>query len=203
MKKLVAFVLALALMLLACAPALAYNSDLDIWIDGYHIMVSKAYDDCEYLTVLCEDSYGDIAWMYEDFTNSVTELDQLTAFINNAPNGTMVMCYNSEQGKLTALDYRTGYELWSTWVYLGASISCDSDSYGNMYIGGYYGPDPVCIDQYGNVKWYSNSGGCYGLYSVMVDWDEVYCWYESINDTGYSGRVTFDTSGRRIDVMYD
>ncbi len=203
MKKLVAFALALALMLLACAPALAYGSDLDTWIGGYHIMVSKAYDDCEYLTVLCENSYGDIAWMYEDYTNSVTELDQLTAFVNDAAYTPMVICYNAEESSLTALDYSTGYEIWRVRIDLGAGISYAVDGYGNMYIGGYYGPDPVCIDQYGSAKWFSNSGGRYGLYAISVYSNEIHCWYEFIDDDGYSGQIIFDGYGQMIGGMYD
>ena len=177
---------------------------LDVTMNGYHVTAQHAYaDGGENLLVTCEDQQGDQKWSYTTATEDTTELDLITAFIGGAAQDPMVMVYNAETG-LTALDYVTGEKWWSLAdADLGASISHETDGKGNTYIGGYYGPDPVCIDVYGNVKWRADSEGCYWLYSMELVDEELVCAYDVMDgDHDAQGRVIFSLDGKMMRKEY-
>ena len=100
---------------------------------------------------------------------------------------------------LVAADAATGRTLWTlptSDVNLGASISYAIDGYGTMYIGGYYGPDPVAVSREGEVLWQANTGreDIYWLYKIELDAnDGVIGTYDAIGDG--SGRVCFGWNG--------
>ena len=177
---------------------------LDVTMNGYRVTAQHAYaDGGENLLVTCEDPQGNQKWSHATTTEDTTELDLITAFIGGAAQDPMVMVYNAETG-LTALDYVTGEIRWSLAdADLGASISHETDGEGNTYIGGYYGPDPVCIDVYGNVKWRADSEGCYWLYSMELVDEELVCAYDVMDgDHDQQGRVIFSLDGKMMRKEY-
>ena len=177
---------------------------LDVTMNGYRVTAQHAYaDGGENLLVTCEDPQGNQKWSHATTTEDTTELDLITAFIGGAAQDPMVMVYNAETG-LTALDYVTGEIRWSLAdADLGASISHETDGEGNTYIGGYYGPDPVCIDVYGNVKWRADSEGCYWLYSMELVDEELVCAYDVMDgDHDAQGRVIFSLDGKMMRKEY-
>ena len=170
---------------------------LDVTMNGYRVAAQHSYEDGgERLLVTCEDEQGNQKWSYSTATEDVTELELITAFIGGAAQDPMVMVYNAEAG-LTALDFVTGETRWTlAGAGLGASISHATDGEGNTYIGGYYGPDPVCIDVYGNVKWRSDSEGCYWLYHMELVEEELVCTYDVMDGNhDQQGRVIFGLDG--------
>ena len=177
---------------------------LDVTMNGYRVTAQHAYaDGGENLLVTCEDQQGNQKWSYATTTEDTTELELITVFIGGAAQDPMVMVYNAETG-LTALDYVTGEIRWSLAdADLGASISHETDGEGNTYIGGYYGPDPVCIDVYGNVKWRADSEGCYWLYSMELVDEELVCAYDVMDgDHDQQGRVIFSLDGKMMRKEY-
>lgn len=178
---------------------------LDVTMNGYRVVAQHAYaDGGENLLVTCENEPGNPIWSYSTATDDVTELELITAFIGGAAQDPMVMVYNAEEG-LTALDFVTGEVRWQlTGEHLGESISQETDGEGNTYIGGYYGPDPVCIDVYGNVKWRADSEGCYWLYNIELVEGELICTYDVMDgDPEKQGRVLFGLDGKMIRKEYE
>ena len=177
---------------------------LDVTMNGYRVAAQHSYaEGGENLLVTCEDSQGNQKWSYSTATEDITELDLITVFIGGAAQDPMVMVYNAETG-LTALDFVTGEIRWNlTNAGLGASISHATDGKGNTYIDGYYGPDPVCIDVYGNVKWRSDSEGCYWLYHMELVDEELVCAYDVMDgDHDQQGRVIFSLDGKMMRKEY-
>ncbi len=171
----------------------------------YRVRAEHTYmGEGEYLLVTCEDPSGDTVWYHESQTESVTELDGLTAFLGGADQDPLVMVYNAEHG-LTALDFFTGETCWEvTGEYLGAGNSWAVSDDGWTYIGGYYGPDPVAIDPSGNVRWHADSEGCYWLYFMQVRGDELWCWYDVMDgDHEQAGEAIFGRDGALREKRYD
>ena len=171
--------------------------ELDETLNGYHVKAEKAYvGDGEYMLVTCEDEQEKQLWFFESSTSYVTELGLISAFIGGPAQDPMVMVYNSEKG-LSALDIVSGEVRWTlTDAELGGGISHAVDGEGNTYIGGYYGPDPVCIDANGKVKWRSDSQGCYWLYRMEIAGDELVCTYDVLDgDHDRQGEVVFGLDG--------
>ena len=183
-------------------PALEENSDqsiLDVTVNDYHITAARSENrtlsDGEYVIINCEDPKGLPLWTYEATTDYTTELTLITVFIGGTEQDPLVMVSNSQKG-LTALEVASGKERWSLDENVGASISWAVDKEGNTYIGGYYGPDPVCINMNGNIIWRSDSKGCYWLYNIEIVGDELVCSYDIMDgDHDSPGTVTFGLDG--------
>ena len=81
-------------------------------------------------------------------------------------------------------------------VALGASNSWATGSDGTVYIGGYYGPDPVAIDAAGNVLWQTSSMGAQAkwLYALEPREDGLYAHYSMLNGDK-SGWVVYNYDG--------
>lgn len=172
--------------------------DFDVTLNGLRVMAERTMTDGgESMRITCEDEQGATRWSYETMTEYVTELDPIAVFLGGAAQDPMVMVYNSEYG-LTALDFFSGEERWKLDESLGASITWAVDGEGNAYIGGYYGPDPVCVDVYGHVKWRSDSEGCYWLYAMEIVDGRLYCWYDML-DGESNGRVIFSLDGELLE----
>ena len=173
---------------------------LDVNLGDRRILAAKAENrtvsDGEYVLVTCEDLQGQQIWSYETSTDYATELTMISVFIGGTAQDPMVMVYNAQKG-LYALDVANGKERWSLVdENLGAGISWAVDQEGNIYIGGYYGPDPVCINMNGNVKWRSDSDGCYWLYKIEITGGELVCSYDIMDgDHDSPGTVTFGMDG--------
>ena len=178
---------------------------LDVTVYGHRVMAKKTPSgDGEYMRLVCEDPQGQQLWSYETSTAHMTELESIAAFIGGAADDPAVMVYNTEKG-LAALDVRTGKERWVLRdADLGAGISWATDGAGNTYIGGYYGPDPVCVDARGQVKWRSDSQGCYWLYNIECAGNELVCTYDVMDgDHDKGGRVIFGMDGTLLRKEYD
>lgn len=174
---------------------------LDVTLNGLHILGEKGYaGGGEYLLITCEDEAGEQRWFYESKTDDVSEMDRIDVFMGGAAQDPMVMVYNSEKG-LTALDVVTGEERWTlSDEHLGASISHAVDDQGNIYMGGYDGPDPVAIDVRGNVIWRSSAGESYWLYEIELVDQTLVCHYASLDgEPNAEGLVIFDLDGNLID----
>ena len=179
---------------------------LAVSLNGSRVVAERAYlNDGEYVLVTCEDAKGNQKWFYETMTDSVTELTQTDAFLGGTAADPMVMVFNAQKG-LTALDADTGDVRWTLSdadVNLGASISHAVGADGTMYIGGYYGPDPVAIDANGGVRWRSDSEGCYWLYRVQLEGSRLRCWYDVMDGNhDKEGQVLFDLNGKLVEKAY-
>ena len=156
----------------------------------------------EYLLVACEDEAGNQRWYYESETDYITELTLTQAFLGGPAQNPMILVYNTQKG-LTALEPFDGREVWTLPdAALGASITWATSGQGILYIGGYYGPDPVAIDCNGNVLWEANSGNCAWLSAMELTEDRLICRYDQM-DVGGSGQVVYDLNGKLLQKSYD
>ena len=110
------------------------------------------------------------------------------------------MVYNAEQG-LVSLNLYTGgrnWELSNELIDLGGSISHAVDSSGVMYIGGYYGPDPVAIAPNGYILWQASAGKreIYWLSGIEITRNGIAASYDHMNRSGDAGRVHFNWDGK-------
>ena len=159
----------------------------------------------EIMRLGCYDAAENLLWKYETESLVSTELSALDVFLNDGAQTPMVMVYNADCG-LIALDSATGKEKWTLAageVNLGASITHALAGDGTMYIGGYYGPDPVCISPEGEVQWEASSmheenGGqmdfCW-LDSIVVLSDGIAAHYNNCDEPVWVG---YDLKGRMI-----
>ena len=180
---------------------------LDYTENGLRVLAERAgLGDGEYLLVTCEDASGSQRWFYETMTEHSTELTLTDAFIGGAVQDPFVMVYNAEKG-LTALDLFSGEERWTVTpeqADLGASITHARADDGTLYVGGYYGPDPVAIDVRGNVLWRSDSGGCTWLYEINLGDEEIACHYDMMSDADGGGWVYYRYDGSTVNFRnYD
>ena len=74
---------------------------------------------------------------------------------------------------------------------------------GIMYIGGYYGPDPVAIDANGSVLWQASSGSddIYWLESIELTSDGLACVYGNMDEQCNSGTVIYDYNGAVKEIV--
>lgn len=176
---------------------------LDVDVNGCRVTATRTYEgDSEELRVACETPSGENIWNYETATDYITELTLTQAFIGGTKASPLVLVYNAASG-LTALDPATGAEKWTVedrW--LGAGNTWVVGEEGTLYIGGYYGPDPVAIDKDGMVLWRADSDGCSWLYDMRIEGDELVCTYDMM-DVGEGGHVRFSLSGELLGKTYD
>ena len=174
---------------------------------GVDVLAFRQYDGGERLTVTGFGEDDVELWSIQTGTGDVTELTATAAFIGGTADQPRVMVYNCFEG-LSCLDPATGEAIWkldTAQARLGAGITHAVDADGTLFICGYYGPDPVCIDVDGHVLWQSDSGS-----------DDIYWPYEiTLTDRGVETRyammpgetegiVVYDISdGHVIDVEYD
>ena len=114
----------------------------------------------ESLRIVCTDDRGGTHWTWRVDTDRVTELESVTAFMGGTRRSPRVMAYAAGRG-LTALDFATGKVQWTllpTVADLGGSISHVLAEDGTLFVGGYYGPDPVAVSIRGDVLWRAESG---------------------------------------------
>ena len=129
-------------------------------VDDRTVLAERSYSDSgEVMELSCLDSSGSEAWKRVFQSPYQTELNCTDAFVAGTAEEPMVLVHVSGVG-LTALDLYTGQERWTLdndTINLGGSLSCAVAEDGTMYIGGYYGPDPVAISMDGKVLWQSSS----------------------------------------------
>ena len=114
------------------------------------------------------------------------------------------MIYNAEIG-LTALDFYTGEELWllpDFEVSLGGSISYAVDENGNIYVGGYYGPDPVAVDMNGNILWQAQPGvEAYWMYQIEVTPEGIVATYDCVEEHEAKGQIVYGFDGNVKEIV--
>ena len=113
--------------------------------------------------------------------------------------------YESIQpGMLTAFDLSTGRVVWALSsdecpVTSGLCSAAAED--GTQYIAGYFGPDPVCISNEGEILWQSqvNDSDVYWPYEIEVKGNTINVKYYSytVYDWGYY-LVSFDAGSGRV-----
>jgi len=180
---------------------------LDVTADGVRVTGARSYSDTkENLLVSCYADNGDTLWS-RSLSSDCTELTFLEVFV--APDGegsARVMLYSAMDG-LSCCDLHTGDTLWTLparEVHLGASISHAVGEDGTMYIGGYYGPDPVAISPDGSVLWQSSadSDDTYWLYEINLMDDCIAAHYDFLID-GDSGWVYYSYGGEKLGIERD
>ena len=185
-----------------------YNDDfvvLDTVAKGVRVIGRQIYqEDCEYLMAVGLDESGAELWKKETTTDSITELMQTDVFIGGTADAPLVMMYNACRG-LTAVDPVSGEVVWEIskkTLNLGGSVSHVVDGNGVLYIGGYYGPDPVAIDAGGNVLWQSDSGSAEAtwLYRMELTGEGIACSYGKMADAEY-GTIVYDFNGKVVSVV--
>lgn len=176
---------------------------------GVDVLAYRQYGEGETLTVTASASNGPELWTVTTGTDYITELTATDAFIGGAADDPRVMLYNASEG-LSCLELDTGRVIWQlpeAEIHLGASLSHAVDGDGTMYICGYYGPDPVCVDVDGHVIWQSSAGSddIYWPYEITIEDNGIVTRYAMMDsDTETEGRITYDKAdGHIVDIQYD
>lgn len=189
------------------APALAEQ------VDGLTILAERSYSSSgEVMELTCLDANGSELWKRVFQSPYATELDCTDAFVGGTAGAPMVLVHVMEEG-LTALDLYTGQERWTLdneTINLGGSLSCAVAEDGTMYIGGYYGPDPVAISADGKVLWQSSSVygegdgyplDFYWLYELELGPDGLTATYDmSADERG--GQVLYSLDGQMLNYCF-
>lgn len=189
------------------APALAAQ------VDGRTIIAERSYAGSgEVMELACLDANGSELWKRVFQSPYSTELDCTDAFMAGTAAEPMVLVHVSGVG-LTALDLYTGQEKWTLGedvVSLGGSLSCAVAEDGTMYLGGYYGPDPVAISVDGEVLWQSSSVygegdgyplDFYWLYELELGPDGLTATYDmSADERG--GQVLYSLDGQMLSYCF-
>ena len=189
------------------APALAAQ------VNGCTVLAERSYAGSgEVMELACLDANGSELWKRVFQSPYSTELDCTDAFMAGTAAEPMVLVHVSGVG-LTALDLYTGQEKWTLGedvVSLGGSLSCAVGEDGTMYLGGYYGPDPVAISVDGEVLWQSSS--VYGeqdgypmefwwLYALELGPDGLTATYDmSADERG--GQVLYSLDGQMLSYCF-
>ena len=140
-------------------------------------------------------------WSLSTATTYSTELDLTDVFMAGTAEKPLLMVYNRQIG-LMCLDIPTGEILWtlkSDEVSLGASLTHAVAENGNMYITGYYGPDPVAITADGEVLWQSHveNEDVFWPYQIELQTNAIVVRYDSYSQSNEYGFyvVFFDYNG--------
>jgi len=175
------------------------NLILEHSLDGCTVCVYQSGSiDGERLYAECLDSEGGIEWTFRTSVPFATELSCTDAFIGGTAEKPMVMLHNANEG-LYARDFFTGQMLWllpKETVDLGGSISHAVADDGTMYIGGYYGPDPVAISVDGDVLWQADARhDAYWMYEIIITDEEIVAVYECIDEHEAAGQIGYGFDG--------
>ena len=182
-------------------------------VDGRTIIAERSYAGSgEVMERACLDANGSELWKRVFQSPYSTELDCTDAFVAGTAAEPTVLVHVSGVG-LTALNLYTGQEKWTLGedvVSLGGSLSCAVGEDGTMYLGGYYGPDPVAISVDGEVLWQSSS--VYGeqdgypmefwwLYALELGPDGLTATYDmSADERG--GQVLYSLDGQMLSYCF-
>ena len=175
-------------------------------LDGCTVYVYRGgLVNSERLYAECLDSEGGILWTFQTSVPFATELSGTDAFIGGTKQEPMVLLHNVNEG-LHALDFYTGQVKWmlpKENVDLGGSISHAVAEDGTMYIGGYYGPDPVAISVNGEVLWQADARhDAYWMYEIAIENEAVIATYECVDEHEAAGRIGFDFNGELLWVEW-
>ena len=100
-------------------------------------------------------------------------------------------------GGLFAVDLATGESLWTfDAVDLGGSLTHAVGEDGTVYVGGYYGPDPVAISASGELLWEADSGrDTFWLYDMEITDEGVVCTYDAIDGAPGPAEICYGFDG--------
>ena len=176
-------------------------------VNGYTVVAARSWgSSSETMRLACFDSLGRKCWSRDIAVPYATELDSTAAFIGGTQEAPMVMAYNAAEG-LYALDLVTGTEQWlvsRSMVDLGGSLSWAVRADGTMYIGGYYGPDPVAISADGAVLWEAEARhDAYWMTEISLTSEYVVASYDCIDGPEASGRIGYTYDGKMSWVEWD
>ena len=157
-------------------------------------------------TAYAED--GALIWRQELATEQRTELTLVDGFPGGVEKRPLVYLYAMGDG-LTAYDAASGEAAWrvpTDAVNLGGSITHAVGADGTIYVGGYYGPEPVAISSAGEVLWQASTGSdIYWLYDIQVMPEGVLASYEVVSVTSdglFAGVVLYDLeTGETLEVI--
>ena len=195
---------------------------LDAERGGYRVIAQSYYGDIEVIRLSCFDHEMNALWSYTTTAEDPMQLSQVEAFVGGTEEKPLVLVYNASYsgGKkqetpwgdelmqlpravpdtLTALDLATGEVVWSlsreeTGLDSGLVYAVADD--GMMYLGGYFGPDPICISPEGEVLMKCEAGqdDVFWLYEIEVCSGGILAKYES----GSNGEMSRDN---RYEVFY-
>lgn len=157
------------------------------------------------LCVSCFSGSRSFLWGLYTACNYSTELELTDCFLGGTPEHALAIVNNAQLG-IAAIDIRTGELEWTVehaQVDVGASQSHALANDGTLYVGGYYGPDPVAISADGEVLWQSDAGeGATWLYEICVEEDEIVGEYDAPDDDSYEW-VRFDrATGAMLRARY-
>lgn len=168
---------------------------LDFAPEDLHVLCERTWtDNVEAMNVSCFDGAGSFVWGLYTSDGYAAELDGTAAFAGGTSERPQVIVSSSSQG-FAAIEPSSGRLLWAkdfAKEELRGGLSTAIDEDGTMYLGGYYGPDPVAISADGDVLWCSDVGNnSFWLYKISVDGDVIVADYDYLDEGGYS-RVWFD-----------
>ena len=159
----------------------------------------------EMLYAECLNDAGEILWTFQTSVPFATELSSTDAFVGGTEQRPMVLLHNVNEG-LYALDFFTGQQLWifpKETVDLGGSISYAVAEDGTMYIGGYYGPDPVAISVDGELLWQADARhDAYWMYEISITEEAVVAVYECIDEHEAAGQIGYGFDGTMLWVEW-
>ena len=196
-----------------------YLEDVALYaqVDDRTIIAERSYSDSgEIMEVVCLDAGGSECWERRFESPYYTELNCTDAFVAGTAQKPMLLVHVSGVG-LTALDPETGSDIWMLGedaVSLGGSLSHAVGADGTMYIGGYYGPDPVAISMDGKVLWqffaeYGEQDGYtmdfFWLYDLELVPDGLLATYDmGMDDQGTEcgGEVLYSLDGELLSYRY-
>lgn len=179
------------------APALAAQAD------GLTVIAVRSYvsSGAESMEVICMDAQGGERWRRVFQSPFGTELDCTDTFMGGTADDPMVMVHVLGIG-LRALELQTGEDRWavpSEAVNLGGSLSTAVAEDGTMYIGGYYGPDPVAISAEGKVLWQAQTEhDAYWMTGIELTDEGVVTSYECVDEHGAEGRICYGYDGQEL-----
>lgn len=150
---------------------------------GYRAAAGIRYENGKevlYAGYYAED--GTPVWSRAFIGEEGSQFRSVDCFIGGAMQEPCLLVY-SPKG-LTAIELLSGTDLWTLEAEvcrLGAGIVRLVDPNGNIYITGYDGPPPVCVDSSGNVLWKSElfNDEIYWPYSMSTLPDGLHVLYES------------------------
>lgn len=172
-------------------------------INGVLVVGSYEYtDNGETYIIAAYEEGGNILWMHETSCSYTTELKMVDAFIAGTAERPLVMAYSAETG-LTALDFFTGETVWKNTINLGGSICHAVDDDGTMYLGGYYGPDPLAMSADGEILWRTDFKGVYyWLHTIEVYDEHLICYFDMDDTNGEPVTVMLAKNGDFMGLVY-
>lgn len=178
---------------------------LDAEAAGVRIRAVRDYDgDNETMTLTATDAgSGETLWT-RTLSGIATELTATAAFLGGTEAEPVLILGQSEIG-VSACDLRTGETLWTvsredTALSAGLCYALAAD--GTMYLGGFYGPDPVAIDGKGSVLWRADAqdDDTYWLYELKILDDVLAAHYDHLIDED-AGWVYYDlATGEKLGI---